>query len=97
MLDFLKKANISDATIRYINENFSSNNIMALSDNSEECLKIISYFRKIGINNIDNLLIDETYIFLKLFDIVTNKFSEYNLNILVNDINEDYMNIEKYI
>lgn len=97
MLDFLKNANISDATISYINNNFSSNDIMALSDNSDECLKIISYFRKIGLNKIEELLINETYIFLKLYNRVIDKLSKYDIVSLVNDVNEDYTCIEKYM
>ena len=38
MLDFLKVANISDTTIDYMYNNFSSNDIMSLSDNANECL-----------------------------------------------------------
>lgn len=97
MLDFLKNANISDATISYINNNFSSNDIIALSDNSDECLKIISYFRKIGLTRIEDLLINETYIFLKLYNRLIDKLSKYDIVSLVNDVNEDYTCIEKYM
>ena len=97
MLDFLKKENISEITINYLEENSSSNDIMALRDNNYECLKIISYFKEIGITNIDELLMYETYIFLKLSARVVDKLSECDIDIFVNEVNEDYTNIEKYI
>lgn len=97
MLDFLKEGNISDKTIRYINDHFSSNDIMALCANCEECLKIINMFKKIGIINIDELLINETYIFLKLSNRVYDKLFKNDIVSLVNEVNEDYTSIENYI
>ena len=97
MLDFLKNASISDSTITYLNSNLSSNDIMALSDNSDECLKIIFYLRNIGITIVEDLLINETSVFLKTYNRVIATLSKYDINILINDVNEDYTNIEKYI
>ena len=97
MLDFLKGTNISNDTINYIKSNFSKNDIMALSDNRDECLRIISYFENIGIIKIDDLLIYETYIFLKLYNRVIDKLSNYNIKTFIEDVNEDYINIEKYM
>lgn len=97
MLDFLKEGNIKDETIKYIDDNFSNNDIMALCDNREECLKIISMLDKIGIINVDDLLINETYIFLKLANRVYDKLIKYDIVSVVNEVNEDYIAIEKYI
>ena len=97
MLDFLKVANISDTTIDYMYNNFSSNDIMSLSDNANECLKIILYLNTLGIIPIEDLLVNETYIFLKLYNRVENTLSKYDILTLVDDINNDYTTIEKYI
>lgn len=97
MLDFLKEANITDTTINYIYNNFSSNDIMALSDNATECLKIMLYLKTIGITTIEDLLVNETYIFLKLYNRVVYTLSKQNILTLVDDINNDYTAIEKYI
>ncbi len=97
MLDFLKMLNISDDTINYINDNFSNNDIMALYDNSNECIQTITYFRKIGLTVIEELLIYEPYIFLKLFNEVIEHISKYDIISLVDDVNGDYTHIEKYI
>ena len=97
MLDFLQKENISKETIDIIYNRLDSNVITALIDNKEECLKIINYLKNIGINNIEDLLIYETYIFLKLSGRVKDSLKKHDLNTLVNDINEDYSMIENYI
>lgn len=97
MLDFLRSANISDFAVNYIEDNFSNVELAALVDNSNECLKIISYFRRIGIIQIDNLLMYETYIFLKLYNRVMDSLSKYDISTFVNDVNDDYVCIENYI
>ena len=97
MLDFLQKENISNETINLIYNKLPSNVITALIDNKEECLKIINLLKNIGINNIEDLLINETYIFLKLSGRVKDSLKNHDVNTLVNDINEDYSMIENYI
>lgn len=97
MLDFLKDANISYTTINYINNNFSSNDIIALADNQDECIKTISLFKELGFKNIEELLINETYIFLKLSNKISDKLSRYDISTLIDDVNEDYTYIEKII
>lgn len=97
MLDFLKDANISYTIINYINNNFSSNDIIALADNQDECIKTISLFKELGFKNIEELLINETYIFLKLSNKISDKLSRYDISTLIDDVNEDYTYIEKII
>ena len=97
MLDFLKKANISDSTIDYIKETFPSSTVANLEDSQEECLKTISLFRKLGIKEIEELLKYETYIFVKLTNEIADRLSKYNIKEVVEEINEDYVSIEKYI
>ena len=97
MLDFLQKENISKETIDIIYNRLDSNVITSLIDNEEECIKIINLLKDIGINNIEDLLMYETYIFLKQSGRVKDSLKEHDLNTIVNDINEDYSMVEKYI
>ena len=97
MLDFLQKENISKETIDIIYNRLDSNVIASLIDNEEECIKIINLLKDIGINNIEDLLMYETYIFLKQSGRVKDSLKEHDLNTIVNDINEDYSMVEKYI
>ena len=97
MLDFLKEADISDATIDYILNNFSNNDLMSLVDNEEECLKTISLLRKLGIENIEDLLMYESYVFMKLSNRVLEEMSKYDISQIVLEINDDYSYIEKIV
>lgn len=93
MLDFLKECGISDTTINLLNQKYPAE-LFDLNCNKKEIIKIIDYFRNIGINNIDELLIYETMIFYKTFDFIKDKFSKYDFLDLVSKINDNYEEIE---
>lgn len=97
MIEFLKEANISDDIIDLIKQNNSDNAIYTLYCNQDECMKIISYFHKIGINSINELLINEIEIFYKIASDVIKEFSKYDINALVNVLNKNYHIIEEII
>ena len=97
MLDFLNKAGISEETIKYMNENFSGNDKIALFDNQKECLKTILLLKNLKIINIEDLLRYEAYIFLKSSDDIYYKLSKNDLTKVVEEINNDYAIIEEYI
>lgn len=97
MLDFLRDLNISYETINYMNDTLSTNEIMALKDNKKECLKIIALFNGMGIDNVEDLLINETYIFLKTSNRVFNELSKHDIKEIIKEVNEDYASIEDYI
>ena len=97
MVDFLKKVGVSDETINYINKNFSTDSISALSDNEEECINIITLLKTMGIINIEDLLIYETYIFYKSSDEIYYELSKHNLPDIAKEIINDYSKIEEYI
>ena len=97
MADFLSKLNISKETIDYLDKNLSANDKMSLEDNEEECSKIIILFKTLGINNYEDLLKYETYIFYKSSDIIYYELSKNNLKEAIKSINEDYSMIEEFI
>ena len=97
MLGFLKKAAVSEETINYMRQNFSKTNIITLSDNEEECLKNIYLLKSFKIMNIEDLLRYETYIFFKSADRVYYELSKHNIAKVVEEVNEDFAAIEKYI
>lgn len=96
MIEFLKDANISENTINLI-EKQNGDNIYNLYCNEYECLRIIDYFRNIGITKIDELLINEIEVFYKMYIDVVEEFSKYNINNLVNSINNNYKIIEQVL
>ena len=97
MLSFLKEASISDDTIEEILTNFPYDIVIALDNNKKECLKIIELFKKIGITNIEDLLIYESYIFLKSYNRITDKLANCVVSKFVEEVNDDYAYIEKLI
>ena len=94
VLDFLKKANISDDTIKDMLDTHSKSMIYNLSVNEDNCLKIISFMREIGINVINELLLYKLDWFLNTFSYFTNFFRDKDIKNEVNKINEDYMNYD---
>lgn len=97
MIDFLKQVEISDENLKLLYKQYSSNDLISLNSNSKECLKIIEFFKMIGISNIEELLINEMYVFCKLSNEIVSKFRRYNITTLVEAINNDYTIIESVI
>lgn len=92
MLDFLQKANISIKTIEEMLETHPNSMIYNLSVNEDNCLKIISFMKEIGINVIDELLLYKIEWFLNTFSYFTNLFKNKDVEQIVNEINENYIN-----
>lgn len=92
MIDFLIISGIKSQTIEKIKENPS--NVYDLQVNKEECIKIITFLRLIGINDIDGLLLNSLGLFFKTKDEVVELFYKYNIQQLVNAINQDINNID---
>lgn len=97
MLDFLKRMEITEEVINEITNTYTADEIISLQSNQDECLKTIALFRRLGINNIPELLIHERYIFFKLTMRIVNEIEKYDIPELVKNINNDYTYIEKII
>ena len=91
MLDFLKLVDISDSTLEIINKTYDDAMKFNLSMNDENCLGIIIFMKKVGIKNIDDLLIDKPDWFLKTSEDLIEKIISNKE--LINQINEDYNNV----
>ena len=92
MIDFLIISGIKKQTIDKIKE--ESLNVYDLSINKEECIKIITYLKIIGLKNIDEILLNNIGLFLKTKDEIVELFSKQDINHLVNLINENVSNID---
>lgn len=93
MLNFLLECNIDENVIKDIENTYYDGVIYNLNCNEYEIVKIIDYFRKIGIEYINELLVFNIKVFLCSFDEIVNRFSKYNIDEIVKSINEDYMTI----
>ena len=92
MIDFLIVSGIKKQTIDELKENPS--NMYDLSVNKEECVKIISYLKLIGIKNIDELLLNSLGLFFKTKEEVAQMFLKKDLLKMVELINKDSSNID---
>lgn len=94
MIDFLRNIDISTETIDKIEKQNNDSILYDLSCNEEDCIKIINYFKNLGINNIDELLIYEIDIFKLSFEDIVKKFSNFNIPAFVKIINDDFVSIK---
>lgn len=92
MIDFLIICGIRKQTIDKLNENPS--NVYDLSINKDECIKIITYLKLIGIKNIDQLLLNSLGIFFKTKDEVVQLFLNKDIKEMVELINLDVKNVD---
>lgn len=94
MIDFLNKY-LDNTSINEINTKLDSSILYNLNCNMKNILEIINYLRSIGIINIKDLIIYKTDIFLDNKDNIVNLFSKFNINDIVNKINNNYEVIDE--
>lgn len=95
MIDFLKNANISDEVILSMINNYNDATLYNLSCNADNCLEIINYLKELNIEVIDELLINRIDLFLNTKEDIVKRFSKYNIPLVVDLINDDYVTIDK--
>lgn len=89
MLDFLKDYSIDERTIYSLEDTLSDSMLFNINCNELEIEKEINFFREIGINSIDDLLLNNIELFLLTFSEIKNKFEKYDIPRLVELINSD--------
>ena len=94
MLDFLKKVDISDDVINSMIEMLPVSSLQDIDNNEENCLSILIYMKKLGIFNVDDLLIYKPDVFKGSFRNFYLKMQRYENTNIVNMINDDFNNID---
>lgn len=92
MIDFLEDY-VSFDTMKKM-ENLFPSQLFNLNCNQKECIKIIDFFKELGINNIDDLLVNRIELFFETRKDLEDRFLRYNVPTLVEKINNDYMEID---
>ena len=92
-MNFLREYDITDEVIEQIRENNDTSIIQALIYNEQNVGKIINYFKEINIEVIDELLISRPELFTIDLSKIKSEINKYNVEILVNLINEDINSI----
>ena len=87
------KYDITDEVIEQIRENNDSSIIQSVIYNEQNVGKIINYFKEINIEVIDELLISRPELFTVDISKIKSEINKYNVEILVNLINEDINSI----
>ena len=92
-MNFLREYDITDEVIEQIRINNDSSIIQSLIYNEQNVGKIINYFKEINIEVIDELLISRPELFTVDVSKIKSEINKYNVEILVNLINEDINSI----
>lgn len=92
-MNFLREYDITDEVIEQIRENNDSSIIQSVICNEQNVGKIINYFKEINIEVIDELLISRPELFTVDISKIKSEINKYNVEILVNLINEDINSI----
>ena len=88
-MNFLLNYNITQETINKIKENNEPSTIFLLETQRQNVIDIIKYLQLIKVETIDQLLINRVVFFLLPIEKIKRTFENYNLEILVQLINED--------
>ena len=88
-MNFLLNYNITHETINKIKENNEPSTIFLLETQRQNVIDIIKYLQLIKVETIDQLLINRVEFFLLPIEKIKRTFENYNLEILVQLINED--------
>lgn len=88
-MSFLLEYNISDDTIKKIIENHEDSMIFSVLCFKENVLEVIRYLESIHVEVLDELLINRLELFLLPKRKIQERFEKYNIQVLVELINED--------
>ena len=95
-MNFLREYDITDEVIEQIRINNDSSIIQSLINNEQNVGKTINYIKDINIEVIDELLISRPELFTIDLSKIKSEINKYNVEILVNLINE-YINSINFI
>ena len=92
-MNFLREYDITDEVINEMRTNNDSSILQSLIYNEQNVGSIIEYFKSINIEVIDELLISRPELFTVDISKIKSEINKYNVEILVNLINEDINSI----
>lgn len=88
-MNYLREFDITDEVIKKIRNNNDKSIIQNLIYDEVNVGNVINYLRSINIEVIDELLISRPELFSVDCERLKTEFSKYNIEVLVNLINED--------
>lgn len=94
-MDFLLDYEISGKTIDNLEKNYEESTIDIFKLEKDNVIEVIKYFKKIGIKNIEDLLLYNITLFTKDIETLKKAFNKHDIMEFVYKINEDITNINK--
>lgn len=88
-MDFLLDYNISQEVINIIKENHDDSMLFSVLCSQDNVVKVISYLESIHVDVIGSLLMNRLELFLLPVDTIQKYFENYNIQVLVQLLNED--------
>lgn len=97
MIEDIKLIGLSDDVIDKIMSQLDYDTILNLAVNHQKVKDNVEFFKSLKITFIDQLLINKTDIFFKDVNLLKEKFSKYNNDIIVELLNNDYTMIDEIL
>lgn len=96
-MNFLESVGVTSATLEKVREHNGEALVSDLYLNRIDIKNIIKYFQSIGIKVIDDLLIFVVDLFFKDINEIKAKVEQYGISEFVEEVNNDYFEINKII
>ena len=90
MIDYISLAGISDELKDKMIDILGYDSVLNLACNYELVKNNISLFKQLGILDIESLLLNKDYIFLKETRDIFDGFNKFNISEIIDLINNDY-------
>ena len=95
MLEYIYLTGLNNELIEELTNTLEHNEILSLACNHERVKSNIELLKSFGIKNIDDLLLNRNYLFLKSTEEIAKKFSKFNIPVITELINTDYTVIDE--
>lgn len=95
MISDIELIGLDDNINDMLYDKLTNNELLSLACNYQKVKENIEYLKSYGINNITDLLINRTDIFLKSKEELAKAFTKVNIPVFVNILNNDYNIIDE--
>lgn len=97
MIENMLLIGLSDEFVDELIDKIGYDRVLNLACNYKKVKKNIDLLKSFGIKDINELMINRSYLFLEETDVLLKKFSQFNIPVVVELINEDLNVIDEII
>lgn len=95
MIEDITKIGITSEFADKMIDRLGYNTVLNIACNYPLVKENMNLLKSFGIQNIEDLLLNRSDIFLKDYDLLVKRFSKFNIPLLIQLINEDYTAIDE--